>query len=261
MRRHRAALVLVGPVVVVATASGALGAAGPAGPAASVVSAMPAVSVVSVVSVVSAVSAVSRPVVGAPPVAAPPLAAEALAGLAVKGRAPRTGYQRALYGKGWTDEDRDGCSTREEILQRDLAKKTYRRSGRCMVISTGVLQDPYTGRSSAFRRGVGTSSLVQIDHVVALLDSWQKGAQKLTPARRQAFANDPLNLLAVEGKVNQAKGASDAATWLPPAKGYRCAYVSRQVAVKAKYGLWVTAAEKAAIARILSGCPGQRLPG
>jgi hypothetical protein len=207
------------------------------------------------------VSALPQRVVGAAsPVSASPLAAEVLAGLAVKGRAPKTGYRRVLYGEGWTDEDRDGCSTREEILQRDLTGKTYRRSGRCMVIATGVLRDPYTGRVQAFRRGTATSSLVQIDHVVALMDSWQKGGQQLAPARREAFANDPLNLLAVEGKVNQGKGASDAASWLPPAKGYRCAYVSRQVAVKAKYGLWVTVAEKAAIARILSGCPGQRVP-
>jgi hypothetical protein len=206
-------------------------------------------------------AAVPQQVVGAASSAATPLASDVLAGLVVKGRAPKTGYRRALYGEGWGDEDRDGCSTREEILQRDLTRRTYRKSGRCMVVATGTLRDPYTGRTMGFRRGVGTSSLVQIDHVVALMDSWQKGAQQFTPARREAFANDPLNLLAVEGTVNQAKGASDAATWLPPAKGYRCTYVSRQVAVKAKYGLWVTAAEKVAIARIVSGCPGQRLPG
>jgi hypothetical protein len=205
---------------------------------------------------------VPQQVVGSssPAVAAAPLAADVLTGLLVKGRAPKTGYKRAPYGEGWTDEDGDGCSTREEILQRDLTKKTYRRSGRCSVIATGTLADPYTGRVLAFRRGTATSSLVQIDHVVALMDSWQTGGQRLTAQRREAFANDPLNLLAVEGKVNQAKGASDAASWLPPAKGYRCTYVSRQVAVKAKYGLWVTPAEKAAVARILSGCRGQRLP-
>jgi hypothetical protein len=189
-----------------------------------------------------------------------PLAVDVLAGLPVKGRAPKTDYRRALYGDGWSDADGDGCWTREEILQRDLTKKTYRKSGRCLVIVTGVLKDPYTGRTLAFRRGSTTSSLVQIDHVVALMDSWQKGGRQLTPARRAQFANDPMNLLAVEGKVNQGKGASDAATWLPPSTAYRCSYVARQVAVKARYSLWVTAAEKAAIARILTGCPGQRVP-
>ena len=190
-----------------------------------------------------------------------PLASSVLANLAVKGRAPKTGYERSKYGAAdWADLDHDGCWTREEVLDRDLIKKTYKKSGRCRVIATGILRDPYSGKTMTFKRGSRTSSLVQIDHVVALMDSWQKGAQQLTPAQRLAFANDPLNLLAVNGKLNQQKGASDAASWLPPNKAYRCAYVAKQVAVKAKYRLWVTAAEKDAIARILTGCPGQRVP-
>jgi hypothetical protein len=192
--------------------------------------------------------------------AKPPLASSVLAKLAVKGRAPKTGYARSKYGAEWADLDHDGCWTREEVLQRDLIKKTYKKSGRCTVIATGILQDPYSGKTMTFKRGSATSSLVQIDHVVALMDSWQKGAQQFTPAQRLAFANDPLNLLAVNGTLNQQKGASDAASWLPPNKAYRCAYVARQVAVKAKYRLWVTAAEKDAIARILTTCPGQQVP-
>jgi len=189
-----------------------------------------------------------------------PLATAVLAGLAVKGRAPMTGYRRALFGADWADEDHDGCSTREEILQRDLTGTTRRASGRCAVVVTGTLADPYSGRRIAFQRGESTSSLVQIDHVVAVGDAWQKGAQQLTPARRLAFYNDPLNLLAVEGHLNQSKGDGDAATWLPPSTAYRCSYVARQVAVKARYGLWVTTAEKAAIGRILATCPDRRVP-
>src|SRR6185436_14284756 len=109
--------------------------------------------------------------------------------------------------------------------------------------------------------GQGTSEAVQIDHVVALSDAWQKGAQGLAVARRTAFANDPLNLLAVDGPLNMQKGDGDAATWLPPAKAYRCAYVARQVAVKVSYGLWMTQAEKNAIATVLSACPNEPLPG
>ena len=106
-------------------------------------------------------------------------------------------------------------------------------------------------------RGQGTSELVQIDHVVALSDAWQKGAQQLDPAARERFANDPLNLLAVDGTANRQKSDGDAATWLPPRKGFRCDYVARQVSVKAAYGLWVTAAERDAIARVLATCPDQ----
>jgi Protein of unknown function (DUF1524) len=90
--------------------------------------------------------------------------------------------------------------------------------------------------------------------VVALSDAWQKGAQRLDEPTRRDFANDPRNLLAVDGPTNQQKSDGDAATWLPPVKSYRCTYVSKQVEVKAAYRLWVTQAEKDAIARVLSSC-------
>ncbi len=195
------------------------------------------------------------------PVVAPAGSALAtLARLPVKGRAPRTGYSRAEFGRAWTDVDRNGCDTRNDILRRDLRGVVLKPGTRGCVVLAGFLPDPYTGATIRFVRGVGTSSLVQIDHVVALGDAWQKGAQRLPLARRTAFANDPLNLLAVGGSVNQRKGDGDAATWLPPRHAYRCAYVARQVAVSAKYGLWVTLAERDAMRRVLSTCPAQRLP-
>jgi hypothetical protein len=128
------------------------------------------------------------------------------------------------------------------------------------VVFSGVLVDPYSGESINFLRGVATSSEVQIDHVVALSNAWQTGAFKLTLEVRTELANDPLNLLAVKGVLNSQKSDGDAATWLPPRKSYRCAYVARQVAVKYKYGLWLTAPEKAAIVKILQTCPGQVIP-
>jgi hypothetical protein len=175
-----------------------------------------------------------------------------LAQLPVKGRAPKTGYNRDQFGPAWLDVDRNGCDTRNDILARDLTGETLQ--GRCVVLS-GTLADPYTGRTIVFRRGLTTSTQVQIDHMVALSDAWQKGAQQLSLATRQQLANDPLNLQAVDGPTNEAKGDGDAATWLPPNRGYWCAYVARQVQVKAKYRLWVTAAEHDRIAQILRGCP------
>lgn len=170
--------------------------------------------------------------------------------LAVKGRAPKTGYGREQFGDGWS-QDITGCDTRNRILQRDL--RDVRLDEFCTVLS-GRLADPYTGRSIMFERGETTSDDVQIDHVVALSNAWQTGAQQLPYVRRVAFANDPLNLIAVEGLANQSKSDGDAATWLPPNKDFRCQYVSRQVAVKGKYELWVTLAEKEAIKRVLSKC-------
>lgn len=186
-------------------------------------------------------------------------AADLLATLPVKGRAPKTGYERALFGPTWADVDRNGCDTRNDILRRDLTEITYISSVPCTV-KTGILADPYTGTSINFIRGTTTSSAVQIDHVVALSDAWQKGAQQLTTEQRTAFANDPLNLQATDGPTNQQKSDGDAATWLPPAKSFRCEYVARQVSVKARYSLWVTQAEHDAIAGILASCPGQLAP-
>jgi len=185
-----------------------------------------------------------------------PTALQALAALAVKGRAPKTGYARVQYGSGW--EISGGCSTRDHILARDLTSVAL-QPGNCNV-SSGILNDPYTGKVINFTRGASTSSAIQIDHVVALSDAWQKGAQLLTPALREQMANDSLELLAVDGPSNQVKGDGDAATWLPPNKSFRCSYVARQVSVKVKYSLWVTLAEKTAIQKLLADCPNQPLP-
>jgi hypothetical protein len=187
-------------------------------------------------------------------------AAAALETLAVKGRAPRTGYDRDEFGSSWADVDRNGCDQRNDVLARDLVDETFKPGTRDCVVLTGTFADPYTGTTIAFQRGQETSDDVQIDHVVALSDAWQKGAQQLDEGTRRLLGNDPLNLMAADGPTNQAKGDSDAATWLPPNRAFRCAYVARQVAVKARYGLWVTQAEHDAIAGILAGCPGEPLP-
>jgi len=192
------------------------------------------------------------------PTAVAQTAKAALEKLAVKGRAPKTGYARDLFSDGWGDQP-GGCDSRNFILKRDLTRITW-RSGEFCIVASGILADPYTGKQINFVRGVKTSLAVQIDHVVAVSDAWQKGAQQATYASRNKFYNDPLNLLAVDGPTNGSKSDSDAASWLPPNKAFRCAYVARQVAVKLKYKLWVTKAEKAAISGVLLKCPSQKLP-
>jgi hypothetical protein len=174
--------------------------------------------------------------------------------LAVKGRAAKTGYARDQFGQRWADVNRNGCDTRNDILQRDLTNVLFKPGTHNCVVLSGTLIDPYSGTKIDFVRGNVTSMEVQIDHVVALSNAWQTGAFKLTLEKRTAFANDPDNLLAVKGLLNSQKGDGDAATWLPPLKSYRCTYVSKQIAVKAKYGLWVTAPEKAAMKSILAKC-------
>ena len=187
-------------------------------------------------------------------------AASVLSTLPVKGRAPKTGYSRDQFGQAWADVDRNGCDTRNDILKRDLTEIVYKVKTQNCVVASGILVDRYSGETINFVRGNVTSMEVQIDHVVALSNAWQTGAFKLTVLQRTALANDPMNLFAVKGRLNSQKGDGDAATWLPPLKSFRCVYVAQQIAVKAKYSLWVTAPEKEAMLRILTACPKQLLP-
>ena len=187
-------------------------------------------------------------------------ASSVLSTLPVKGRAPKTGYTRAQFGQAWADVDRNGCDTRNDMLKRDLTEIVYKVKTRNCVVASGILLDRYSGETINFVRGNVTSMEVQIDHVVALSNAWQTGAFKLTVLQRTALANDPMNLFAVKGRLNLQKSDGDAATWLPPLKSFRCAYVAQQIAVKAKYSLWVTAPEKEAMLRILATCPKQLLP-
>ena len=180
----------------------------------------------------------------------------ALEQLPVKGRAPKTGYSRNQFGSQWTDIDRNGCDTRNDILKRDLTSVVFKEKTRNCVVETGILSDPYSGQVINFQRGEKTSALVQIDHVVALSNAWQTGIFQSSLKERTNFANDPINLMAVKGSLNSQKGDADAATWLPPNKPFRCEYVSRQIQVKVKYRLWVTKPEKEAMVRVLQspGC-------
>jgi hypothetical protein len=182
-------------------------------------------------------------------------AQDSLGQLEIKGRAPKTGYARSQFGDGWATVS--GCDTRNIILFRDLKDTII--DATCNV-TKGSLDDPYTGKIISFIRGSGTSGDVQIDHVVALSNAWQTGAQQLTVVQRIKLANDPLDLLAVDGPANQQKSDGDAATWLPSNKPFRCQYVARQIAVKQKYSLWVSQAEHDVMNSILSLCPSQQLP-
>lgn len=185
-------------------------------------------------------------------------ALDALAEIKVKGRASNTGYSRDEFGTAWSDTDNNGCDQRNDILRRDLTDETLKARTKGCVVLSGTLADRYTGDTIAFTKTDATA--VHIDHVVALQNAWVTGASGWSADKRKQLATDPLNLLAVGSSVNESKGSGDAATWLPPRKAFRCTYVARQVAVKAKYGAWMTTGEQKAIKAILSGCPDQKLP-
>lgn len=209
-----------------------------------------------VTEVETAISTVTETVAVAPPASAHE---QLLAQLPVKGRAPKTGYAREEFGQRWSDDvtvefGHNGCDTRNDILRRDLTDPVIRPGTHGCLVESGTLVDPYSGKQMRFVRGRDTSRAVHIDHVVPLADAWQKGAQQLTVEQRRNFANDPLNLLAVDGALNSQKGAGDAATWQPPNTVFRCRYAQIQIEVKAKYALWVTEAERDALDRELGRC-------
>jgi len=184
-------------------------------------------------------------------------AGEALAALTVSKAGSGEDYDRDTQFGDWADPDNNGCDARNDILARDLTNPVS--SDGC-TITSGTLSDPYTGTTINFERGPATSSDVQIDHVVALGNAWITGADRLTQDKRVALANDPLNLLAVDGPTNGSKSAQDASEWLPPNTSFRCEYVALQIAVKTRYDLFVTAPEKQAMTEVLAGCPDQELP-
>jgi Protein of unknown function (DUF1524) len=206
--------------------------------------------------VVAAIVIAIAPISAAARIAAPPAwvtkAMTQLGKLTVKPAAPMAGYSRDKFGEPWADVDHNGCDTRNDILKRDLTKIAFKPGSAC-VVATGTLNDPYTGNVIHFVRGPA-SAAVQIDHVVALGDAWRTGAATWTAAKRLRYANDRVVLLAVDGPANQAKSDDDASEWLPPREAYDCRYIAKQITIKTKYMLWVTSAERAAMAATLQTC-------
>jgi len=170
-------------------------------------------------------------------------------GVRTAGRGPKTGYERERFGPRWTDAasvlwSRNGCDTRNDILRRDLVATDVRN---CAVYA-GTIAEPYTGEAVAFSRE--HPQRIQIDHVVPLAYAWQMGAAGWDDDRRRDLANDPLNLLAVDGGRNAAKKDASIASWLPPNRSIRCAYAVRQAQVVLRYDLPVTPADKAMMQQV-----------
>lgn len=176
------------------------------------------------------------------------------------------GYDRERYFGGWASNGCGSATTRDTILARDL--KGAVKNPRCQVTS-GTLSDPYTGRTIRFRRGRNTSSAVQIDHVVALLDAWESGARDWDQAKRVQYANSSDVLLASDGPANMTKGSGLDANgtslyrsqnsgapdiWMPDNKAYRCDYMAKRATIKSKWGLTMTPREKQQTVSVLSQC-------
>lgn len=189
------------------------------------------------------------------------MAREQLNGLQVKPKY-ESGYERSKFGQPWTDKAQgvafagNSCKTREDILNRDLVNPQHKDN---CVVTSGKLWNPYGTKGNPnndwidFTRGSGTA--VDIDHVVALENVWATGGYLLSDEQRVAIANDPINLVAVRGTDNRAKGSKDVSEWVPQNRDIHCGYAASQVQVKSKYGLWVTENEKDVLSKMLDTCP------
>lgn len=170
--------------------------------------------------------------------------------LRVAGADPEAGgYRRDAFGEGWDYDPESGCNTRERVLIEESRTPP----------TIGERCKPLAGDWVSAYDGVATHDPadLEIDHLVPLADAWRSGAARWTPARREAFANDlddPATLMAVTTRANRSKGDSAPHEWLPPDAVSRCAYVADWVRVKARWGLTVAPAEKAALVQVLGGC-------
>lgn len=176
-------------------------------------------------------------------------------------RVPGHDYRRDAFGESWDDDNdapggRNGCDTRNDILDRDLVEKSYVSIKRCpTAVATGTLVDPYTNAVIAFVRGNQIGASVQIDHIVPLSLAWDLGARSWTDELRLRFANDPANLLAVDGPTNQNKGDSEPAVWMPPNRAFWCQYAVQFAAVLRGYGLPVDAPSARVLREAAGTCP------
>ena len=187
---------------------------------------------------------------------------DVLAGIALlPSRIRRYDYRRAAFGDAWTDDNEapgghNGCDTRDDILDRDLIDKTYVAIKRCPdAVATGTLHDPYTSTTIAFQRGAKVGESVQIDHIVPLALAWDMGAYGWSFPQRLRFANDPANLLAVQGQANQDKGDSEPALWMPPNAAFHCQYAMQFIAVLRGYQLPVDSSSVPVLQRAAGSCP------
>lgn len=198
----------------------------------------------------------------APPASAAAAALEQLPG--IPERPHPGGYDRSckagdgcVFGTAWTDDvdvtdGHNGCSTRDDVLRRDLTAAETKTGTRGCVVVAGALHDPYTGQILQFAKA--RAGDVNIDHILPLAAAWDLGAWRWTPRQRQNFANDPLNLLAVQATVNLSKGDRTPGEWTPSTASGRCLYAERYVAVAVAYRLPVTPADRAALAVDLHPC-------
>ena len=155
-------------------------------------------------------------------------------------------YSREKF-RHWIDKDSDCQNTKTEIIIRDST--TAKLSPNSCTVLSSTLLDPYSGEIINY-----PEEFIDVDHIVPLKEAWASGASTWTSAKREAFANDPNNLLAVSAHLNRQKGSKDPSLWIPPNKAYRCTYLKKWAAIKFTYSLDSDIQESVFIKQNLKTC-------
>ena len=171
---------------------------------------------------------------------------EFLALLTVADEMSRDGYDRSEWAH-WHTKSWSGCSTRQEVLVQTMIGEERSASGDPCIANEAwwysVYDDTWTSNPSEF----------DIDHIVSLAEAHDSGASNWEADRKERFANDVTNLVAVSASSNRSKSDRDAAEWRPP-QDYWCSFAYAVVEVKWLYSLSVDTAEYEALDEMIDTC-------
>lgn len=123
-------------------------------------------------------------------------------------QAPESDYRRM----SWPDWDRDGLTTRHELLADRCAVLEADSRGRPLEV---VCLDQYTLETIR-----GSSRLVDVEHVLAFRNVFFRIPERHWSRLREIYA-DTDNLVLTNRSLNRSKGAKSLAEFCPPAPEVR----------------------------------------
>jgi hypothetical protein len=160
-------------------------------------------------------------------------------------------YSRTLDFGDWVSQG-DGCDTRAVVLEAEsLAPTTHNIY---CTVETGRWYSYYDAHTYV------RASALQIDHTVPVENVWISGGWRWTQGTRVRYYNDlrdGRSLVAVDVHDNESKGDQDPSTWVP--EHGSCRYARYWVAVKTRWRLSVTPAEKESLTGLAGRCANRML--
>lgn len=125
------------------------------------------------------------------------------------------------------------CDTRRVVLERDGINVVVEKTDSSCDIVSGTWVSPFDDKEFTEARGL------DIDHIVPLSFAARHGGQNWTADKKESFANDQSNLLAVSAKENRKKGDKGPSGYMPK-RSFQCEYSKIWTATLLKYDLTAT---------------------